>query len=100
MIALKHQGAGSAFVAPTAVVAGERARASQPPGAAALAVVQSTVTVTAVDLDSRIVQFQDPNGNKYQVKAGPKLSIEKLVVGDRLLATYAATVAIAVNKRP
>ena len=75
-------------------------RASQPPGAAALAAVQSTVTVTAIDLESRIVQFQDPDGNKYQVKAGPELSIDKLVVGDRLLATYAATLAIAVNKKP
>jgi hypothetical protein len=96
----EYQPAGSAFVAPVAVVAGERARASQPPGAAALAAVQSTVTVTAIDLESRIVQFQDPDGNKYQVKAGPELSIDKLVVGDRLLATYATTLAIAVNKKP
>jgi len=34
------------------------------------------------------------------VKAGPNLSIEKLTVGDRLLATYATTVAIALDKQP
>ena len=95
----EYQPAGSAFVAPAAAVGGGRTGAGQPPGAAVLAAVQSTVTITAIDLDSRIVQFQDPNGNKYQVKAGPKLSIEKLTVGDRLLATYAATVAIALDKK-
>jgi hypothetical protein len=96
----EYQPAGSAFVAPRALVAGARTDANQAPGAGVATAVQSTVTITAIHLDSRIVQFQDPDGNKYEVKAGPKLSIEKLAVGDRLLATYATTVIIALDKKP
>ncbi len=95
----EYQPAGSAFVPPRAVVAGARTDPSQPPGAALGAAVQSTVMITGIDLDTRIVQFQDPDGNKNQVKAGPNISIEKLAVGDRLLATYAATVAIAIDRK-
>jgi len=95
---LEYQPPGSAFVSPAALVAGGRTIAGAPPAGAAMAAVQSTVTIIAVNLDSRIVQFQDPDGNKYQVKAGPGLSIEKLTVGDRLVATYAAALAITVDK--
>ncbi len=98
-LVLQYQPPGSEFVAPKAVVAGGRAAADAAPGGAAVAGLQSTVTVTAIDLESRIVQFQDPEGTPYKVKAGPKLQIEKLKVGDRLLATYAAAVAVTVQKK-
>jgi hypothetical protein len=94
----EYQPAGTAYVPPTGVVAGARAGASQPPGIAAAGAVQSTVTVIAIDQKTRIVQFQDLDGNKTEVKAGPKISIDKLSVGDRLLATYATSVAISVQK--
>jgi hypothetical protein len=95
----EYQPAGSAFVAPRALVAGGRTGANQAPGAGVATAVQSTVTITGIDLGSRIVQFQDPDGNKYEVKAGSKISIEKLTVGDRLLATYTTTVIIALEKK-
>lgn len=94
----EYQPAGTAYVPPTAVVAGVRASASQPPGRAVAGAVQSTVTVIAIDSKTRIVQFQDLDGNKCEVKAGPEISIDKLSVGDRLLATYATSVAISVEK--
>jgi len=94
----EYQPAGSAYVPPTAVGGGARAGASQPPGGAAAGAVQSTVTVIAIDPKTRIVNFQDLDGNKYEVKAGPKISLDKLSVGDRLLATYAASVAISIAK--
>ena len=97
---LEYQPAGSTFVAPTAAAAAERVGPGGPPGVAVAAAVQSTVTIIGIDLKSRVVQFQDPDGQKYAVKAGPNLSIEKLTVGDRLLATYATTVAIALDKQP
>jgi hypothetical protein len=81
------------------VVAGGRADQSQAPAIGAAAGVQSTVTITAINLDSRVVEFQDPDGFKYHVKAGKGLAIEKLVVGDRLLATYVATVAIGIERK-
>lgn len=97
---LEYQPAGSAFVTPTAVATGARAPSDQAPAAGVAAGVVSTVTITAIDLKSRIVQFHDPGGAKYQVKAGPTLAIEKLSVGDRLLATYVAAVVIKLDKKP
>jgi hypothetical protein len=70
----------------------------QAPGAVAAAGVQATVTVTAIDQGTRLVSFQGPGGNVYQVKAGPKIQLEKLKVGDRLLATYVEAVALKLEK--
>jgi hypothetical protein len=95
---LEYQPAGTESVAPEAVVVAERAPKSQAPGGAAAAGIQGTVTVTSIDLKSRIVQFQDTQGSKYQVKAGPKVQLERLKVGDRLLATYVAGVAVTLKK--
>jgi hypothetical protein len=95
----EYQPPGSSFVPPTAVVAGARAGKDLPPGAAALVTVQSTVTITSINLKSRVVELQDPDGYKYEVKAGPKLAIERLTVGDRLVATYAASAAIVLDKK-
>jgi hypothetical protein len=94
----EYQPAGTAYVPPTAVIAGARAGASQPPGGVAAGAVQSTVTVIAIDPKTRIVRLQDLDGNKYEVTAGPKIPLDKLSVGDRLVATYAASVAISVAK--
>jgi hypothetical protein len=95
---LEYQPAGSETVAPQVEVAGGRAGADQPPAGAVAAGVQATVTVTAIDLPNRMVVFQGPAGNLYQVKAGPKIQLEKLKVGDKLLATYAEAVAIKLEK--
>jgi hypothetical protein len=97
-LVLRYQAPGTEFVPPQAAITGGRAPAGVAPGGAAAAAIQSTVTVTAIDTKSRIVTFQDPDGAQYQVKAGPKLQLEKLKVGDRLLATYVAAVAITVEK--
>jgi len=98
-ILFEYQPPGSAFVAPAAAVTGARTGSDQAPGAGVAGAIQSTVTITSIDTKTRIVQFQDPDGNKYQVKAGPKLAIEKLTIGDRLLATYIAAVAISLDKK-
>ncbi len=96
---LQYQPAGTDAVAPQAVVAGAVADSSMAPGGAVAGGVQGTVTVVKIDQGKRIVTFQDPDGNKYKVKAGPKIQLERLQVGDRLLATYVATVAIGVQKK-
>jgi hypothetical protein len=75
-----------------------RAGRDQAPGAVASAGVQGTVTVTAIEASARLVSFQEPGGNVYQVKAGPTVQLEKLKVGDRLLATYVETVAVNLLK--
>jgi Cu/Ag efflux protein CusF len=97
-LALEFQPAGSETVAPTATTAGAVAGKDQAPGAVAAAGIQATVTVTAIDQGKRLVSFQGPGGNVYQVKAGPKIQLEKLKVGDRLLATYVEAVALKLEK--
>jgi len=60
--------------------------------------LKGTVTITSIDSTTRVVQFQDGDGNQYQVRAGPTLSLEKVKVGDRLLATYVEAVAITLYR--
>jgi hypothetical protein len=99
-LALDFQPPGSATVAPTSGATAGRAGRDQAPGAVVSAGVQATVTVTAIDADRRLVSFRGPAGNVYQVKAGPAVQLEKLKVGDRLLATYVENVAINLVKAP
>lgn len=96
-LVLQLQAPDAATVAPEAVEAADRADKSQAPGAAAAAGIRATVTVTSISLKDRVVIFQGPEGNQYNVKAGPNVRIEKLRVGDRLLATYIQAIAIKVE---
>ena len=98
-VLFEYQPAGTAFVTPRGVVGTRHTGANELPGAAAAVALQATVVVIQIDLKTRLVRFQDPDGNKYQVKADPHLPIEKLEIGDRLLATYVAKVAIALDRR-
>jgi hypothetical protein len=97
-LALEFQPAGSENVPVTAIATGGRAEKDQAPGAAAAAGVRGTVAVTKIDAAKRLVSFTGPGGDVYQVKAGPKVQLEKLKVGDKLLATYVEAVAIKLEK--
>ncbi len=99
-LALELQPADSANVPVTGVVAAGRADADQPPGAAVATSFRATVVVTTIDMGSRLVTMQVPGGDTYQVKAGKNVKLEALKVGDRLLATYVAAVAVRVDKAP
>ena len=97
-LALELQPAGSENVPLTATATGGRAEKDQAPGAAAAAGVQATVTVAKIDSARRVVSLKGPGGETFQVKAGPKVKLEKLKVGDRILATYVEAVAIKLEK--
>jgi hypothetical protein len=97
-LVLEFQPAGSPAVPMESGVSVGRSDTNQAPGAVASAGVQGTVTVTAIDLPNRLVSFQGPEGKSYQVTAGPGIQLEKLKVGDRLLATYVETVAVKLEK--
>ena len=99
-LVLEFQPDGSPTVAPEAVEAGGVAPRTEAPGAAAAAGIRATVKVTSISLKDRVVIFQGPEGNQYDVKAGPEVKIEKLRVGDRLLATYIQAVALQVEHKP
>ena len=98
-LVLEFQPAGSEFVPPTAVAAGASSDKGPSTVASAGQTVQSTVTVTSVNRAKRLVTLQTPGGKVYKVKAGPKIQLDKLEVGDRLLATYVEAVAIKLEKK-
>ena len=97
-LALEFQPAGSEWVPPTAVATDAPAGKDQGPGASATSGMKGTVTITAINVGKRLVSIQGPGGNVFRVKAGPRIQLEKLKVGDRLLATYVEAVAIRLEK--
>jgi hypothetical protein len=94
---MQMQAPGEAPVQPQAAVEAGRAAQGEKPAGEVAAAIQATVTITAIDTKHRIVVFEGPRGNLYQVKAGPEVHLEKAKVGDKLVATYAEAVAIAVE---
>ena len=94
---MQMQAPGDAPVEPTATVVAGRAEPGEKPAAGIAATVQATVTITAIDTKSRMVVFEGPRGNLYQVKAGPEVHLEKAKVGDKLVATYTEALAITVE---
>jgi hypothetical protein len=94
---MQMQAPGEAPVEPTAAVTAGRAEPGEKPAAAIAAGVQATVTITAIDTKNRMVVFEGPRGNLYQVKAGPEVHLEKAKVGDKLVATYTEALAITVE---
>ncbi|HYB12814.1 MAG TPA: hypothetical protein VEG67_05045 [Myxococcota bacterium] len=94
---MQLQPPGSAPVEPTAAVAAGRAEPGEKPAGGVVAGIQATVTITAIDMKNRIVVFEGPRGNLYQVKAGPEVHLEKAKVGDKFVATYAEAMAVTVE---
>jgi hypothetical protein len=96
-LVLEFQPPGSEFVAPEAVA---KDASGKYPDAVATAgqTMRSTVTITAIDRAKRRVTLQAPTGRIYRVKAGPKIQLDKLKVGDKLLATYVESVAVRLEK--
>ncbi len=97
-LVLEFQPAGTEFVPPTAVAVGERAGSGKTEVGARAMGVQGTVTVTAINAKKRVVTLRSPGENVYKVKAGPGVKLDKLKVGDKLLATYVEAVAIRLEK--
>jgi hypothetical protein len=98
-LALEIQPVGADFVPPTVVATGDSAQKDPGTVASGGQSAQSTVTVTAINPGKRLVTIQTPGGNVFKVKAGPKVQLDKLKVGDRLLGTYEEAVAIKLEKK-
>jgi hypothetical protein len=97
-LVLEFQPAGSEFVAPEATstpVPADKARDSV---ASAAQQMRTTVTVAAINAKKRVVTLQAPTGRVYKVKAGPDVKLDRLRVGDKLLATYTESVALRLEK--
>jgi len=93
---------GEAPVEPEAAIAAGRAAPGETPGAGIAAAIHATVTITAIDTKNRMVVFEGPRGNLYQVKAGPGVHLDRAKVGDKLVATYTEAMAVTVEpaKKP
>jgi hypothetical protein len=48
-------------------------------------------------MKTRLVTLTGQEGRSYKVKAGDEIALDKLKVGDKVLAEYSETVAIAVE---
>ena len=97
-LTLKLQSASAESVTPQAVVvSGGNARPNAP-GGGARATVQSSVRVAAINRTARTVVLEDPNGKRFQVRAGSNVNLEMLRVGDKLLATSKQSVAVNLAK--
>jgi hypothetical protein len=97
-LGLEFQPEGSAFVAPEATatpVPDDKARDSV---ASAAQQMRTTVTVAAIDAKKRLVTLQAPTGRVYRVRAGSDVKLDRLRVGDKLLATYTESVAVRLEK--
>lgn len=98
--ALEFQPVDERTVPPTTTSSQTLAGKGLAPEGAQRKEVKGTVVVTAIDPAKRLITFQGagPEGKVYQVAAGPKVKIEILRVGDRLLATYSESVAVKLEK--
>ncbi len=83
---------------PGGVIAAERGSEDAPPSAFAAAAVQGTVTIAAVDRQSRIVVLQTDAGDMFKVKAGPKIQLDRVKTGAKLFGVYIETLAISVER--
>jgi hypothetical protein len=61
-------------------------------------VVSASATIQKIDKAGRKLALQDPNGQTFDLKAGPDVDFSQLHVGDRVNATYFEEVAVAINK--
>ena len=98
--ALQLQPPGAAAQAPSATGTITAAAPGEKPAAEAKMNVVATVTIKAIDMKSRIVELEGPNGNVYRVKAAKDVQIDKVKPGDKLLATYSEGLAVEVVPAP
>ncbi len=97
-LVLEFQPVGSEFVAPEATPPPGPADKARDSVASAAQQMRTTVTVAAIDAKKRLVTLQAPTGRVYKVRAGSDVKLDRLKVGDKLLATYTESVAIRLEK--
>jgi hypothetical protein len=99
-VVLSLQAPGAKPVEPTVTASGEAAPIGAKPAGDVKVGIKGTVTVAKIDMKSRIVTLESAEGRKFKVKAGQEVAIEKLKIGDKVLAEYTEGVAIAVEPAP
>jgi hypothetical protein len=88
---------GAKPVEPTVTATGEAAPLGAKPAGDVKVTVKGTVTVVAIDMKTRVATLESAEGRKFKVKAGKDIALDKVKVGDKVLAEFNETVAIAVE---
>jgi hypothetical protein len=96
-VVLSLQAPGAKVVAPSATATGEAAPVGAKPAGDVTVGLKGTVTVTKIDMKTRLVTLTGPEGRAFKVKAAQDVQIDKLKVGDKVLAEYTESVGIAVE---
>jgi Cu/Ag efflux protein CusF len=99
-VALQFQPPGTPPTPPSAGVAGEAAAPGAKPGGEAVAQLQGTVTIKAIDAKTRVVTLETEKGRVFRLKAGPTIDLTKAKVGMQFLGTYTAGVAVNIQPAP
>jgi len=99
-VVLSLQAPGAKAVEPTVTATGEAAAPGAKPAGEVKVGIKGTVTVTKIDMKSRLVTLEGPEGRKFKVQAAKDVAIDKLKVGDKVLAEYTESVGIAVTPAP
>lgn len=71
---------------------------AQQPAAMSSALVTADVKVRKIDKANRLVTLEGPQGQIFDVKAGPDVDVNKLKVGDTVKASYYEEVAVSIAK--
>ena len=91
---------GAAPVEPSVTARGEAAPLGAKPAGDVKVSIKGTVTVTAIDMKTRVATLETAEGRKFKVKAGKDVALDKVKVGDKVLAEFNETVGIAVEPAP
>jgi len=91
---------GAKPVDPSVTATGARAAPGEKPSGEVKATIQGTVTISAIDMKTRVVTLVGPEGRTFKVTAGKDVAIEKVKVGDKVNAEYTEAVAVAVEPAP
>ncbi len=71
---------------------------AQQPAAASATLITASAKVRKIDKANGLVTLQVPQGQTFDVKAGPDVDLNKLKIGDTVKATYYAEVAVSIAK--
>jgi hypothetical protein len=99
-VVLSLQAPGAKAVEPSVTATGEAAAVGAKPAGDIKVGLKGTVTVTKIDMKTRLVTLTGQEGRSYKVKAAKDVQIDKLKVGDKVLAEYTESVGIAVTPAP
>jgi hypothetical protein len=79
---------------------GSTSASAQTPVQTEATVVVATATIVRIDKSARKLTLLGPEGQTFDVKAGPNVDLDSLRIGDRANATYYEEVAVAINRHP